>query len=71
MGAIVARSKSRPDMTMPEAAMLGAESILHRHATVVEYELTGLAAAKAHLAELLRDGEAGRIALDDEGRYPT
>ncbi len=39
-----------------------------RHAAVVEHQLAGLAAAKAHLDELLRHLEAGEILLDDEGR---
>ena len=49
------------------AAVFVANEILCRHAAVFEHQLGGLAAAKAHLGQLLRDLEAGKILLDDEG----
>jgi len=47
------------------------DDVLGRDAAVVEQQLTRLAAAEAHLHKLLRGGEAGRVAVDHEGRDPV
>ena len=50
----------------PQAVVLGAQTVFHRHATVVEHQLARLATPEAHLAELLCDLEPYAAALDDE-----
>ena len=50
----------------PEALPLFAEEVPGRDGAVVEQELAGGGAADTHLLLQPRDGEAGRVTLDDE-----
>ena len=50
-----------------EALALLAEQVCGRNAAVVERELAGRRAGDAHLRLQPRDGEAGRVRLDEEG----
>jgi len=67
MGRSIARSRSSPLMTMENALVLLADQVGGRHAAFVEHKFAGLAAAEAHLGQLLRHPEAGHVLLDDEG----
>ena len=51
-----------------DAFVLCADPIRGRHATLIEHQFAGRAAAPAHLVELLCDTESCEAILDDEGR---
>ncbi len=52
----------KPTPSLPPIRLRG------RHAAVLENDVAGVRAALAHLPVGLAEGEAGRAALDDEGR---
>ncbi len=60
--------KIKPAHHDGDAAVLGADPILRGNAAILEHQFRRLAAAIAHLLQLLRDAEPGKVFLDDEGR---